>query len=93
MPKLRVAHIREQGQNMIIFPLDQSFGNRSNDDQETTLSGLEYRANSAGLAGYAVAIWQHGPHTHFRGPSKWQNFLRSISMRWVLANVNKEISW
>ena len=93
MPRLKVAHILEQGQNMIIFPLDQSFGDKSNHDQEETLSSLEYRANSAGLAGHAVAIWQHGLHTHFRGPSKWQNFLRSISMRWVLANVNKEISW
>jgi hypothetical protein len=93
MPRLKVAHVREQGQNMIIFPLDHSFGNKSNQDQEDALLDLEYRANSAGLAGHAVAIWQHGQHVHFRGPSKWQNFLRSINMRWVLANVNKELSW
>lgn len=93
MPRFRVAHIHEQGQNMIIFPLDQSFGDKSNQDQNEALSDLEYRANRAGLAGHAVAIWQHGHHTHFRGPSKWQNFLRSINIRWVLANVNKELSW
>lgn len=93
MPKLKVAHIREQGQDMLIFPLDQSFGNRSNHDQNEALALLEHRAHSAGLAGQAVAIWQHGMHTHFRGPSNWQNFLRGISMGWVLANVNRELSW
>lgn len=93
MPRLKVAHINEQGQNMIIFPLDQSFGHKSTNEQEEALSSLEYRANRAGLAGRAVAIWQHGNHMHFRGPSNWQNFLRSISMRWVMANVNHELSW
>jgi hypothetical protein len=93
MPQLDLAHIREQGQDMIIFPLDQSFGNKSSHDQEEALFELECRANNAGLAGHAVVIWQHGQHTHFRGPSKWQNFLRSINMRWALANVNKELSW
>jgi hypothetical protein len=93
MPRLKVAHIHEQGQNMIIFPLDSSFGNKSNHDQAEALSELECRANNAGLAGHAVAIWQHGHHTHFRGPSKWQNFLRSINMQWVLANVNRELTW
>ena len=93
MPKLKVAHIREQGQDMLIFPLDQSFGNKSSVDQNDALAELECRAHNAGLAGQAVAIWQHGSHTHFRGPSNWQSFLRSISMGWVLSNVNRELSW
>lgn len=93
MPKLKVAHIREQDQDMLIFPLDQSFGNKSSHDQNDALAQLELRAHNAGLAGQAVAIWQYGRHTHFRGPSNWQNFLRSISMGWVLANVNRELSW
>jgi hypothetical protein len=93
MPRLKLAHLNEQGQNMIIFPLNSSFGNRSSREKNDALAELECRANNAGLAGRAVAIWQHGHHTHSMGPPKWQNFLRSISLQWVLAHVNKEISW
>lgn len=93
MPRLKAAHVRQQGQDMIIFPLDSSFGNKASDDQSEVLAELEQRAHAAGLAGRAVAVWERGREMHSLGPRAWQGFLRSISMRWVLANVNKELSW
>jgi len=93
MPRIKVAHVYEQGQNMIIFPLDSSFGNKSSSDQSELLEELERRALSAGLAGHGVAIWSIGNQNHFIGPRQWHNFLQSISMRWVLANVNRELRW
>jgi hypothetical protein len=93
MPSLKAAHIREQGQDMIIFPLDRAFGQKSDRDQLLALGELERRANSAGLAGRAVAFWEGNNGTHFRGPSRWHPFLRGLSMRSVLASVNKKISW
>ncbi|HEX4737738.1 MAG TPA: hypothetical protein VH331_09260 [Allosphingosinicella sp.] len=93
MPSLKAAHIREQGQDMIIFPLDSAFGRKSHGDQTATLSALQVRAHAAGLAGKAVAVWQSGNTTHFMGPKPWHGFLSGISMQWVWANVNKEISW
>ena len=93
MPSLKAAHIREQGQDMIIFPLDRGFGQKSDRDQSLALGELESRAHSAGLAGRAVAFWQGGNGTHFRGPSRWHPFLKGLSMCDVMANVNKQISW
>lgn len=93
MPQLKLAHIREQGQDMIIFPLDRSFGNKSDYEQSAALEELEMRANSAGLAGRAVAFWQQGGRTMFRGPNPWHGFLKSVSMSWVQANLNRQISW
>lgn len=93
MPSFKAAHIHEQGQNMIIFPLNGSFGSKSSSDQSEALVELEYRANNAGLAGQAVAVWESGNRMYFIGPRPWQGFLQNISMRWVWANVNKEISW
>ncbi len=93
MPRLKAAHIREQGQNMIIFPLDSSFGSKIGSDQSKALAELEIRAHAAGLAGEAVAVWESGNRMYFLGPRPWHAFLQSIDMRWVLANVNKEISW
>jgi hypothetical protein len=93
MPSLKAAHIREQGQDMIIFPLDHVFGLKASSEQSEALAELEFRAHAAGLAGQAVAVWESGSRMHFLGPRPWHTFLQSINMRWVWANVNKEISW
>ena len=93
MPSYKAAHLREQGQNMIIFPLESAFEHRSDADKSATRAALQRRANASGLAGSAVLFWESGGRTHFLGPGPWHPFLRGLSMRSVLANVNKEISW
>ncbi|OYU91880.1 MAG: hypothetical protein CFE29_03250 [Bradyrhizobiaceae bacterium PARB1] len=94
MPTFKVAHLREQGQDMIIFPLNAAFGRQSQSDQEDELAGLEYQANMAGLAGHAVAVWDAGGgRMGFLGPRQWHGFLSSLNLRAVMANVNKSISW
>lgn len=93
MPTFKVAHLCEQGQNVLLFPLDKSFGYKAPADQHSILEELEDRAHASGLAGSAAAFWESGGRTHFLGPKPWQSFLRSISIRNVLANVNKSISW
>lgn len=93
MPSYDVAHIREQGQNMLLFPLSSSFGSRSDHEQNATLSELQMRARAAGLAGGAVAFWESGGRTNFRGPRPWHPFLRGLSMHAVMRSVNKKISW
>jgi hypothetical protein len=94
MPHFKLAHVREQRQDMLIFPLDHSFGNKTADDQREALAELQMRAHGTGLAGKAVAVWDAGGgRMAFLGPTNWQAFLRSINLRFVLANVNREISW
>lgn len=93
MPSFEVAHIHQQGQDMIIFPLDERFGRQSGDDQSRTLEALQFRAHAAGLRGAAVAVWEDSNGGHFRGPRQWRAFLESIDLGWVLANVNRTLSW
>jgi hypothetical protein len=93
MPSYQVAHLREQGQDMLLFPLDDRFGQMSSNDQNALLQELEMRANAAGLAGGAAVFWRHGRHEHFMGPQPWHPFLRSIGMDFVQRNLNREISW
>lgn len=81
MPRLKAAHVSEQGQNMIIFPLDSSFGSKTDQALSELLEELERRAHATGLAGRAVAIWERGNQTHYLGPRPWQAFLQSISMQ------------
>lgn len=93
MPAYDVAHLHEQGQNMILVPLDDSFDHKSSAEQNGFLAELQMRARQAGLAGRAVAVWMRGYETRFLGPNQWRAFFESIDMRFVLANVNREISW
>ncbi len=93
MPRFKVAHINEQGQDMLIFPLDSNVHNKRDSDKEDILDELERRAHAAGLAGSAVIIWEHGNHTHFMGPRRWHPFLEGLSMYEVQARLNREINW
>lgn len=93
MPSFKVAHVQEQGQNMLLFPLDRSFGHKTPDQQRAIVDELEDRAHVAGLAGRAAVFWECNGRTYSLGPQQWRNFLRSISIRRVIASVNKSISW
>jgi len=93
MPSFDVAHIQEQGQDMLLFPLDDSFDYKSAAKKNSIVAQLQVRANRAGLAGRAVAVWERGSETRFLGPTRWRAFFQSIDLGFVLANVNREISW
>ncbi len=94
MPHYKAAHIREQGQDMIIFPLAAAFGSQPLSVQEQELAVLQYGVRSAGLPGSAVAVWQDGSgRTRFLGPTAWHGFLQGLTYQTVWAIVNKEISW
>jgi hypothetical protein len=93
MPSIKVAHLREQGQEMLLFPLSSSFGFKPSLDQNSILADLERLAHRAGLAGKAAAFWEAGGRTYFLGPRPWFSFLQRISLAMVWANVNREISY
>lgn len=93
MPSFDVAHIREQGQDMLLFPLSSSYHHKTDFEQSEILAELENRAHASGLRGHAAVFWEHGGRGYFRGPSSWQAFLRSVSLSWVMRQVNRQISW
>lgn len=94
MPKYRVAHVKKQGHDLIIFPLDPKFGQLSGTDQDRELRVLGAQANQAGLKGAPVAVWDAGyGRSGFRGPALYYNILSEINLQFVMANVNREISW
>jgi hypothetical protein len=94
MPQFNVAHLREQGQDMLLFALEgSSFHNKSESQQSEILAELQLRANRAGLAGQAAIFWDYGSSGYFRGPRPWHPFLRSVSTSWVVSQANRTISW
>ncbi|MBP2081653.1 hypothetical protein J3A69_000716 [Pseudomonas putida] len=93
MARYKFAHVREQGQDMIIVPVDSSFGSRSSSDQQEFVAAFEAAVNAAGLAGHAVAIWKSGNRVGFVAPPKWHPLFKSPGIwNMVAANINREIT-
>ncbi|MGJ0391901.1 MAG: hypothetical protein ACR650_03960 [Methylocystis sp.] len=91
MPNLKVAHLHEQGQDMIIVPLDSSFGCKSGQEQSEAIGELQMRSTSAGLRGTVVPVWQSSGRMAFIAPRPWHPFFQSLSLPMVYANLNKEL--
>jgi len=91
--KYKIAHIHEQGNDMIIVPVDAEFENRSKNEMRRVLDGLQEAALSAGLAGTVVPVWDHGGGMMaFLTPRPWLPFFQSIDMNFVWRNVNRELT-
>lgn len=94
MTTLDVAHVREQGIDMIIVPLDHSFNHKTSAQQNAARTEIQARANSAGLRGAVALVWDAGGgRTAFLAPTNWQRFFQSVNLRWVMAKLNRELSW
>jgi hypothetical protein len=94
MPRFKVAHIKEQGVDLIIIPLKSKFGMLGNSEQAAETEVLQVRANSAGLAGTVVPVWNNGGNRMgFRAPQRWHPYFSGLSLSFVLQNLNREIFW
>lgn len=94
MARMKIAHVREQGIDLIVVPLDRSFGFKSDSDQYEIISELQARSNAAGLRGTVVPVWDNGGgRMAFIARQNWHAFFRSIGLSWVYANLNRELSW
>ena len=94
MPKFEVAHIKEQGVDLIIIPIEDSFRLKSQKDQDAAIAELQVRASSAGLAGTVVPVWDGGSgRMAFRAPRGFHPFFESINLAVVATNINRELSW
>lgn len=91
MPKsYRVAHIREQGQDLIIIPLSaQSVRGSSRLELTTERGRLQECSDSAGLRGIVCLVWQDAMGFSWAAPRAWHPFFRSIDMRFVRQNLNR----
>lgn len=92
MTRIPIAHIREQGQDIIIVPLDRSFEYKTRDEQTGITQSLQYTASSAGLAGKVVPVWDGGGgRMAFIAPVQWHRFFQSLSLPVVARMLNREL--
>jgi hypothetical protein len=92
MTTFEVAHLREQGQDMIIVPVNKYFGHKSNSEQNNIRSVIQRYARSAGLAGTVVPVWDAGfGRMGFLAPREWYPFFSSLTLADVAANINRKL--
>ena len=87
-----VAHLREQGQDIIIVPVNSSVGAKNQQQQNEIKRSIQIYASNAGLAGTVCLVWSSGNKFNFLAPSQWHGFFRSIDMRFVTVNINKRLT-
>ncbi len=94
MPNLAIAHIREQGVDLIIAPLASDFGLKAPATQRAVIAEIHLRSRGAGLAGTVVPVWDAGAgRMAFIAPQPWHPFFRPIDLEAVHASVNQELNW
>lgn len=93
MTTFEVAHVREQGVDLIITVVNSSFGRKSTQEQQATTDSLQQCASAAGLAGTVVPVWDAGGgRLKFWAPPQWHRFFGSISLSFVAANINRKLT-
>ena len=94
MPRYKIAHIREQGVDLIIIPLESSYGYKSSEVQHQEIAALQARTVSAGLSGTVVPVWDSGGgRMSFIAPNNWHSYFKGLTLQFVFANINKELTW
>ncbi|CAM4027584.1 hypothetical protein [Vibrio neonatus] len=87
-----IAHIKEQGQDMIIIPVSSKVHSMSEQQRNELSQSFQYYANDAGLAGKVCLVWEFGNRFNFLAPRPWHPFFKSINMHIVASNINKKLT-
>lgn len=93
MPVFQVAHIRRDGQDIIIVPVDRTFGKRSPSEQARIQEAFQRSAVAVEMTGVVVPVWEDAAgRMAFRAPPPWHEFLKSIDMVYVATALNRTLS-
>src|SRR3954468_13521427 len=93
MPTFQVAHLRRDGQDVIIVPVDRSFGKRSPGEQARIQEAFQRSAAAVDMAGVGVPVWEDSTgRMAFRAPPPWHDFLKTIDMVYVATALNRSLS-
>lgn len=90
MATFEIAHINEQGVNVVVVFLDPAVAQKSPEEQNALATGLQLCSESAGLAGNVAMIWPGG----FWAPRNQHAFFKSSGGSYgeLRLRINKSLS-
>jgi hypothetical protein len=93
MPTFQVAQLHQDGQDVIIVPVDRTFGKRSAAEQARIQEAFQRSAVAVEMRGVVVPVWEDASgRMAFRAPPPWHDFLKSIDMVYVATALNRTLS-
>jgi len=93
MPTFQVACLQHDGLDLIIVPVDRSFGKRSATEQARIQEAFQRSAAAENLTGVVVPVWEGANgQMDFRAPATLRDFLKSIDMVYVATALNRNLS-
>lgn len=93
MPTFQVAHLKHAGQDVIVIPVDRSFGKRSAAEQARIQEAFQRSAAAIDMPGAVVPVWEDATgRMAFRAPPPWHDFLKTIDMVYVATALNGTLS-
>jgi hypothetical protein len=90
--RYKIAHVKHQGNNMVIVWVSRNFFYGSNQDQSRWFTAIQQCVRSANLAGQTLLVTEDNGRFRYYGPNNWHNFLRTIDREWVRVRLNKELT-
>ena len=85
--------MRRDGQDIVIVPVDRSFGKRSPAEQARIQEAFQRSAAGVEMRGVVVPVWEDASgRMAFRAPPPLHDFLKSIDMVYVATALNRTLS-
>lgn len=88
MQQFDVAHLREQGVDLIIVFVNEQVRYMTAHDRNSLVAALTICARSAGLAGVVVLVWPGG----FFGDHGVHAYFESVPYEFLVSNINKKLT-
>lgn len=88
MQRFKVAHIREQGEDLIIVFVADQVEFMSAAQKNQILSALQLCSATAGLQGTVVMLWSRGVWCE----SRLHRLFSSVPYHVLYSNINKELT-
>jgi hypothetical protein len=93
MEEFQVAHIREQGVDLVIIFVSESFGTKSDTEKARVAAALQICATAAGLAGNVVLVWSGSfGKVEFWAPLNQHAFFKTVSYAQLLTSINRTLT-
>ena len=94
MPELDVKLINEYNADLVIIPLDRSFGSKPGAEQKRIADALQLCVSNTLLpAAWVVLVWEAGDGTwSFRAPPNWDSVFRSYDIGAAVRSPNRKLT-
>jgi predicted class III extradiol MEMO1 family dioxygenase len=91
MGRFQVAHIREQGQDLIVIFVSDAMHYEPDTERSKALLSLQIASRRAGLAGAVVLVWEYAGQMEVFCHTAFHNFFQSVPYQLLAANINKTL--